>query len=59
MAHFLRDVLSAREYGDYKEALEFHDWDTVRSLERLARKRIGGGIPADDAIIQPPRGLGL
>lgn len=54
------DMLTDDEIGEYRHALEFiNDSDPetrgyacygIKHLERIARKRYGGGIVATDAI---------
>ena len=52
------DMLTDAEIGEYRHALEFiidpetrsYACHAIRNLERLARKRYGGGIVATDAI---------
>ena len=46
----VRDYLNEWERGVYSDALVTHDWDIVRTLERVARKRIGGAIVPTDAV---------
>ncbi len=46
----VRDYLNKWERGLYLEALVANDWDLIRDLERVARKRIGGGIVPTDAL---------
>ncbi len=44
------DYLTKWERGVYSDALVTHDWDIIRALERVARKRIVGGIVPADAF---------
>ncbi len=44
------DMLRPEELHDWAAAIKSHDWEAVRSLERLARKRRGGGLCPDDGV---------
>ena len=46
----MADALQVEELNQWNAAIDSRDWDTVRCIERVARKRYGGGLPADDGV---------
>lgn len=48
--YYVCDMLTSAEQEEYRNALAQQDFETVKDLQRTARKRYGGGIPAIDEI---------
>ena len=48
--YVMADVLSSSEIEQWKFSISQQDWELVRDCERMARKRYGGGLPADDGV---------
>ena len=46
----MADMLRSDEFRDWNAAIDSRDWETVRYLERVAKKRRGGGLQADDGV---------
>lgn len=48
--YVMADMLRSDEFRDWNAAIDSRDWETVRYLERVAKKRRGGGLQADDGV---------
>ena len=48
--YVMADVLTTEELDQWRFSIAQQDWELVRSCERTARKRYGGGLPADDGV---------
>ena len=48
--YVMADMLRSDEFFDWNAAIDSRDWETVRYLERVAKKRRGGGLQADDGV---------
>ena len=48
--YVMADVLTTEELDQWRFSITQQDWELVRSCERTARKRYGGGLPADDGV---------
>ena len=48
--YVMADILRPEELHDWNAAIESRNWESVRYLERVARKRHGGGLQAGDGV---------
>ena len=46
----MKDVLTPEGLAIYRQLIQEEQWETVRQIERDARKRFGGGIPPTDGV---------